>query len=356
MSGDGTGQQAATATVRPGRERRLRLMHSIVIALVVALLATEAVIVARHFGAVGTALARAHPTGVLLALAAEIVSWVAYAALHRRLLRGGGLRVALGRVAGVLLAGNAISTTLPAGAAVASAYTFTRWRRFGASVPLAAWAIVISGLLSGATLTALGLGAALVVGVGSTNMVTAIVAVALTLAVAIAFRAGALHPQLLMRAGRALVRLTNRIRRRDRSTGLEHVEEFVNQIVVIRPRASDWLAATGFAAVNWAADLACLVLAAHAVGITDLTARTVLVAYAADAAVGLIQLVPGGVGIVDGAIVLALVGGGVPVEAATAAVVIYRLISFVLATIIGWIAWLALRDARRESAVTAGEG
>lgn len=331
----------------------MRLAHSIVLVLVVALLATEVVIVARHFGAVRTALARAHLTGVLLALGAEAVSWIAYAALHRRLLRGGGLRVSLGRVAGVLLAGNAISTTLPAGAAVAGAYTFTRWRRFGASVPLAAWAIVISGLLSGATLAALGLGAALVVGVGSTSIVTTIVAVVVTLIVAVAFRAGALHPALLIRAGRALVRLANRIRRRDPSTGLDHVEEFVGQIVAIRPRASDWLAATGFAAVNWAADVACLVLAAQAVGITDLTARTVLVAYAADAAVGLIQLVPGGIGIVDGAIVLALVGGGVPVEAATAAVVIYRLISFVLATILGWIAWLVLRDARGDPAAAA---
>jgi uncharacterized protein (TIRG00374 family) len=68
-----------------------------------------------------------------------------------------------------------------------------------------------------------------------------------------------------------------------------------------------------------------------------------LVTYAADAGAGLLQLLPGGLGTVDGAIVLALVNGGVPVSLATAGVLVYRLITFVFMAAVGWVVWLLLR-------------
>jgi uncharacterized membrane protein YbhN (UPF0104 family) len=292
---------------------------------------------------------------VALALALEAVSWLAFAALHRRMLAGGGLRVPLPHITGVLLASNAISATLPAGSALATGYTFTRFRRCGATVPLAAWAIVMGGLISSATLGALGLGAALLVGSDKTGSVAAVTALAVTLAVAGGLRMANQHPEQLARFARICVRTVNRVRRRTPSLGFDRVDAFVAQLVVIRPRGRDWLAGVGFATANWAADVACLVLAARAVGITDLAPRTIVIAYAADAVVGAVQLIPGGIGLVEGALVVAFVGGGVPFAAATAAVVIYRLISFVLVTVVGWMAWLGLRDQRSTRHVGAAD-
>jgi uncharacterized protein (TIRG00374 family) len=80
------------------------------------------------------------------------------------------------------------------------------------------------------------------------------------------------------------------------------------------------------------------------VGISDLAPRVIVIAYAADAVVGAAPLLPGGIGLVEGALVVALVGGGIPFAAATAAVVIYRGISFVLVTVVGWMLWLWTRD------------
>ena len=321
-----------------------RATRVIVGVLVIGILAVEGGLLASHMGAVGSALAQANLGFVALALAFQVVSWLAFAALPRQMLSGGGLRVPLSRLISVLLVGNAFSASLPVGSAVASGYTFMRFRRLGASMPLAAWALVISGLISSATLGALGVTAALVVGSNRTSSVAALVAVGITLTVAAALRVATQHPEQLTRIARTFVRAVYRIRRRTPSLGLERVDAFVDQLVVIRPRGRDWLAGAGFAAVNWAADVGCFVLACRAAGITDLAPRTIVIAYAADAVVGAFQLIPGGIGLVEGALVLALVGGGVPFAAATAAVVIYRVISLVLVTVVGWIVWLGQRD------------
>jgi uncharacterized membrane protein YbhN (UPF0104 family) len=323
---------------------RRRWVHSALVVLVVGLLVTEGALLAPHLRGTARAVGHVNWPLLLLAVAAEAGSMTAFAGLYRQMLRGGGLTVGLGRLAATVLAANALSATLPAGSALATGYTFQRMRRFGASVPLAGWVVVISGLVSGASLAVLGVVGALVMGTQSAGMWTALAAAAATVAVAVAVRTAARHPRWLTAVGHHLVRGANRLLRRDAEAGRERVHEAVANLVAIRPRAVDWFAAAGFAALNWAGDIACLVLACHAVGITDLSARTVLLAYAADAAVGSLQLLPGGIGTVDGAIVLALVKGGVSAESAAAGVLIYRLISFVLAAAVGWIVWLFIRD------------
>jgi len=60
-------------------------------------------------------------------------------------------------------------------------------------------------------------------------------------------------------------------------------------------------------------------------------------------AAGSITLVPGGLGIIDNALVVALAATGVPAVTAIAAVVLYRLLTlgFIVGT--GWLAWLVTR-------------
>jgi uncharacterized protein (TIRG00374 family) len=316
--------------------------------LVVALLVVEVVLLAPHLSAAGSALAHADWTIVLLAVAAAAVSMIAFAAQYRQMLRGGQLNVPLRRLLAMVLAANALSATLPAGSALATGYTFQRLRRYGANGTLAAWTVVVCGLVSGAAFAALGFAGAVLVGTQTTGFAAAAGAIAAVAALAIAVRAAARRPDLMTAWAERALRGVNRVLRRDRRRGVAGVRTAVENLVVIRPRPHQWLAAVGFAALNWAADLACLVLACRAVGVTHLTAATVLVAFAADAAAGALQLLPGGIGTVDGALVLALVNGGVPASSAAAGVVIYRLITFVLAAIVGWIVWLVIRGPADE--------
>jgi uncharacterized protein (TIRG00374 family) len=75
----------------------------------------------------------------------------------------------------------------------------------------------------------------------------------------------------------------------------------------------------------------------------------VLLAFCAGMAAGSLTLVPGGLGIVDGALVLGLAAAGVDPSGAVAAVVLYRLISFGFVIGAGWVAWLALHRRAAEA-------
>ncbi|MBN9620558.1 MAG: hypothetical protein J0H43_12650, partial [Actinobacteria bacterium] len=59
--------------------------------------------------------------------------------------------------------------------------------------------------------------------------------------------------------------------------------------------------------------------------------------------------IPGGFGPTDAAMILTLTGGGVATVSATAAVLLYRLISFALIVAVGWIVWAASAYADRRA-------
>jgi uncharacterized protein (TIRG00374 family) len=56
-----------------------------------------------------------------------------------------------------------------------------------------------------------------------------------------------------------------------------------------------------------------------------------------------VPIVPGGLGVVDAALILGLVAGGLTSSSAVAAVVLYRLISFGFIIGAGWLVWLRIR-------------
>ena len=70
---------------------------------------------------------------------------------------------------------------------------------------------------------------------------------------------------------------------------------------------------------------------------------SLVIAYCAGMAAASVPIVPGGLGVVDAALVLGLVAGGLSGALAVAAVVLYRLISFGFIIGLGWLVWLGLR-------------
>ena len=79
---------------------------------------------------------------MLLAVLAEIASFVCFAELQRRLLHAGGVDTSLRYMTGMTLASGAIADSLPAGPAFASVYAFGIYRRRGANDTLAAWTLL----------------------------------------------------------------------------------------------------------------------------------------------------------------------------------------------------------------------
>jgi uncharacterized protein (TIRG00374 family) len=135
----------------------------------------------------------------------------------------------------------------------------------------------------------------------------------------------------------ALVRLSQRILRRPdpEEEAAEVVSRWVNHARAVSPARGEWAQIFVMGLSMWVADLACLTVSFLAVG-ADVPLRGLLLAYGAGQLAANLPVTPGGLGVVEGSITVALVtfGGG---EASTvAAVLLYRLISFWLVLPIGW--------------------
>ena len=148
------------------------------------------------------------------------------------------------------------------------------------------------------------------------------------------------------RAGGSLTRV-NGVRHHPSAAGADMLAELVAQLRSVRPSGRDWTVTTGFALLNWAFDAGCLAACAAALSVHGLTLPLLLVAYTAGMASSGLSLVPGGIGVVEPALVLALVAGGVPAAAALPAVVLYRLISLVGVVTVGWMVF-AVQQWRRH--------
>jgi uncharacterized protein (TIRG00374 family) len=100
--------------------------------------------------------------------------------------------------------------------------------------------------------------------------------------------------------------------------------------------------ASGWALANWMLDLACLVFAFLAVR-AELPWPGILLAYGAGQLAANLPVTPGGLGVVEGSLTVALVFYGGAEIATVAAVLLYRIVSFWFLLAIGWLSALGLR-------------
>ena len=283
---------------------------------------------------------------VLAAIAAELASMGTFARMQRALLRGAGTKVSIRRHVATAYAAHSLSATLPGGPVFSTTFNFQQMRRFGASAAVASWCIAISGVLSTGALVVIGS----VGGILSRNTGTWRTLVGYAVgAVVIAFgvRLLAEHPHLLERPTRFLLGGVNRVRRRPPGTGQDTLFGFVEQLRSIRVRPANFVVAVLLALLNWLFDALCLWMCCVAVGADDVNPTNLVIAYCAGMAAASVPIVPGGLGVVDAALILGLVAGGLTSAYAVAAVVLYRLVSFGFIIGAGWLIWLAIRSRNR---------
>ena len=108
---------------------------------------------------------------------------------------------------------------------------------------------------------------------------------------------------------------------------------------------------TGLALANWLADAAVLAVSIRAAG-AAVPWHDLLLVYGSGIAAQSLNITPGGLGVAEGTLSLALVATGLGAGQALAAVLLYRLASFWLVAFAGWLVLLWLRHhqhARRET-------
>jgi uncharacterized membrane protein YbhN (UPF0104 family) len=246
-----------------------------------------------------------------------------------------GVRVPARSSLAAVYVANALHVTLPGGAAFSTAYTYRWMRNRGASGPAATWTLISGGVVASATLAVVGLSGSLLAGSRS-GLVGLAMAAAVVALVVVAVRRLQRRPEAVLAMGRWVLGRVNAVRRRPSLSGVAALEDMVAQLRSVRPSSRDWTVASGFGLANWAFDMGCLAACGMAVGVHGLTLPLLLVAYTAGMATSGLSLLPGGIGVVDAALVLTMVAGGVPASAALPAVLLYRLIGLVGVVAAGW--------------------
>ena len=250
---------------------------------------------------------------------------------------------------GITLAGAAIQNSLPGGTVFSFAYTFRQYRRNGADDVLAGWTLVAFNAVAFVCLAALAtVGLTMALSTGNTfDLVESILGIlvgAMVVVVAWTERARIL-PHLARAVRTVSAPVPPAAIRKSRPT--KSMSQSDRRDQRRGPGRGNWARAAVMGMSNWVADMGCLTLSFIAVG-AGVPWRGLILAYGAGQLATALPITPGGLGVVEGSLTVALVtfGGG---EASTvAAVLLYRLISFWLLLPVGWGAWIALALKGRE--------
>ncbi len=271
----------------------------------------------------------------------QALSMSGFGRVQKQLLNAGGVAVSQRRSVAVVYGATAMSVTLPAGQVFSTAFTYRQTRRFGASPIIASWQLVFSGVVAAAGLALLGVGGTLLSG-GSIGPFKLILSVAGVVAVVWGGNYVSRNPGSLEALLRKALGLVNRLRRRPAGHGANKIGDVLAQLESVDLGKRDGGLVAVWALVHRFADVACLGAACYAVG-GDPRLAGLLLAFAIGKAVGSIPFAPGGIVYVDATLIYGLTAAaGLPAAQAVAAAFVYRLVSFILVAIVGWIVFLFL--------------
>jgi uncharacterized protein (TIRG00374 family) len=306
-----------------------------VIALALIVLAVEASLVWDQLAKAWMSLLSANWWWVLAAVAAAMLSMHSFAQIQRTLLRSAGVVVHQWRSEAAFYAGNALSTTMPGGPVLSATFVYRQQRSWGASPVVASWQLVMSGALQVVGLALLGLGGAFLLG-AKNNPFSLLFTLGGFVALLLLAQAVATRPELIDGIGIRVLGWVNSARGKPPETGLRKWRETLDQLESVSLNRRELAVAFSWSFFNWVADVACLAFAAYAAGGKPSLAG-LTVAYAAARAVGSIPLMPGGLLVVEAVLVPGLVSSGMTLPDAISGMLIYRLVSWIFISSIGWV-------------------
>ena len=289
----------------------------------------------------------AKPTGLVLAFLAVVASMVVMAEVMHTLLNAGGANVRSRDTLRLTFIANSWSATFPGGAALSAVYQFHTMRNWGVNVLVSSWFIVVSAALSTVWLIALGLISVFFFG-ADFSLWPMLGSAAIMLGLASLVWWVTNHPEPAKRFVVAVIVRAGRIMRRRPTKILDSIDEHFGQLdaVSLTPGKFSWV--TLLSLMNWVFDIVAVWLCVWAV--TDVlpgfravenntTVLGVVLAFVTAKIVGTAQITPAGLGPVEAAMTGSLVAVGMTASSAFGVVFVYRIISFALITIIGWVTY-----------------
>ena len=283
-----------------------------------------------------------NPLLLLLGLALEIAALYCYSLLTRAALGQSAKRITQTRLFRIQMSTKALSSIVPGGSAAGSALGFRLMTLSGVDGADAGFALATAGLSSAIVLNLLFWSALIVSipirGVNELYTGAAIAGVVLMLL------AGALVFGLMegqRRAERILRWIAKRLRLdEDRAAaGVRHVGVRLEELATDRALLSR---VAGWAAANWILDAAALWVFLRAFGASaDIDA--LLVSFCLANVLAVIPITPGGLGIIDSTLPVALVWFGLTSATAALGVASYRIAQFFFPILLGGVLYASLR-------------
>ena len=275
-----------------------------------------------------------------LGLVLQFASFGMFARQQRQLLGAFGVYMSVPRAEAITYSSTAIANSMPAGAAVAAGYSLQQYRLRGATTATAATVTVLSGVLS---IVALGLmyliglltatwtklvdlaehhpASTVFIGLGAVLVI--VVVIRYVTARNVGERSDAPTPRL------------DSFEERHPKLG-PAARQTLNTLRDTREvRLRDWNLALGYTMVKWAMDAACLWTVCKAFDI-DIDLFQLSVLYLGIQLVRQIPLTPGGIGVIEAALLAGLISAGAPPDDAAGAVLVYRTISAYIMIPIGY--------------------
>jgi len=269
------------------------------------------------------------------AIVVEIGSYVAFAAMQYELLLAGHLRPPWPPLVKLSFASQAITNSLPIGNAVASVYGFRWFRRFGADNTLAVWALagtLVAASVSLSLVAIIGLGVAANEG-ASYDLVPVLIG---TFVFMLALGSLFVYERPLHAVVSGVLRLSVALTGRPRGDVHEQIERIMAWMTAVRLSWTQIGRIIGWGTLNWLLDCACFAMMFEAIG-APIPWKGLLLAYGAGQLAATLPITPGGLGVVEGSITVALVAFGGAETSTAFAVLLYRIISFWLILVIGWL-------------------
>ena len=293
---------------------------------------------------------------MVAAVLASLASMWSFARVQRTLLGVGGVHIRQRDSLAVAFAANSMSVTLPGGPVLATTFTYRRTRIWGATPVVATWQLVMAGALQAIGLALIGVSGALLVG-ARTNPFSLIFTVGAVFAFLVLAQYAASRPDALEGIGITAVKALNWIRKKPPLNGVRRWKRIVDQIGAVRMNRTDATRSLGWSLLNWITDASGLAFACYAIGGFPALAGLAVAYAAGNTARSAIPLLPAGLGVMDAVLVPALTAAGLTGAQAVSAVVIYRLVSFLLMAVIGWIVFaVRFRGSEEEDPMRDGDG
>ncbi|MDA8026248.1 MAG: YbhN family protein [Actinomycetota bacterium] len=302
------------------------------------LIVASAYVVSTQYAELKSALAQIEGANIsLIALAAlsELGSVISFGIFNYLILRGGSTIPLLTSIE-TATANTTINNSIPGGTAFASIYAFRQYRKYDATPLFASWAIITINVLSGASLAILAAAGVALSFKTSQGLDLILVVPGIVLALLLVSYLLA-KPRFLIAIARPTLRLSFRLIRHPKG-GEPAIIEICEAFNDHHPKLKDLLLATVIATFNWIFDALVLVLAYEAIG-KPIPWSGLLLAYGAGQLAANLPVTPGGLGVVEGSLSIALVAYGGAQSSAVAAVLIYRLISYWMTMPLGFISY-----------------